>query len=152
MIGAKKVSEWKAIHIPVRNSIILYENGIWRVGNSAAFIDTALGAGISVALQSGQLLAQAITGYSHDVERLKFYTQEYQRCFGGQRRLASLFGNLIHFPWAAEMIIRLLDANYAVRRIVMNYSRPGFEVKGRLDYTKSRLSNRDVKKGVLSEV
>jgi len=152
LIGAKRVSEWKAIYIPVRNSIVLYENGIWRVGNSAAFIDTAIGVGISVALQSGQLLAQSITGYSHDVERLKFYTLEYQRCFSGQRRLASLFGNLIHYPWAAEMIIRLLDANYTMRRKVMNYSRPGFEVEGRMDYTKSQFFNMGVKKGVFSEV
>ena len=64
MTGARRVSDWKAIHIPVRNSIVLYENGIWRVGNSAAFIDTVIGAGISIALQSGQLLSQAITGFS----------------------------------------------------------------------------------------
>jgi len=38
MRDAKRVSAWKAIHIPVRNSMVLYENGIWRVGNSAAFI------------------------------------------------------------------------------------------------------------------
>lgn len=124
MIGATRVSSWKAIQIPVQDSMILYENGIWRVGNSAAFIDTVIGAGISVALQSGQILAQSMTGYSHDIQRHRAYRQEYQRHFSGQRRLAALFGNLIHYPLLADVIIRLLDTNNKLRKAAMNYSRP----------------------------
>lgn len=131
MTTAMRVSPWKAVQIPVRNSIVHYENGIWRVGNSAAFIDTVMGAGISVALQSGRLLAQTITSYSHDVERLKAYAKEYQRYFSGQRQLAALFGKFVHYPWAADKIIRVLDANTKVKRAVMNYSRPGFEMMNR---------------------
>jgi flavin-dependent dehydrogenase len=124
MIGAKRVSPWKAVQIQVRHSIVHYENGIWRVGNSSAFIDTVMGVGISVALQSGQLLAQSITTYSHDAERLKGYTYEYQKYFGEQRRLADLFGRVAHYPWVADAIIRFLDINKKFRRTAMNYSRP----------------------------
>jgi len=142
MIGAMRVSPWKAIKIPVRNSIVHYENGIWRTGNSSAFIDTIMGAGISVALQSGLLLAQSITGYSHDVERLRGYTYEYQKQFEAQRRLAHLFGSVAHYPWIANEIIRFLDINKKFRQSAMNYSRPKLIRKNKMVYTK----------GVLSEV
>jgi len=142
MITAMRVSPWKAVQIPVRNSIVHYENGIWRVGNSSAFIDTVMGAGISVALHSGQLLAQSITGYSHDGERLKGYTCEYQKHFGAQRHLADLFGLFAHYPWAADAIIRSLDFNKNLRRKAMNYSRPKFDIESSVKYAK----------GVLSEV
>ena len=140
MIGALRVSPWKAVQIPVRNSMVHYENGIWRVGNSAAFIDTATGGGISVALQSGQLLAQSITGHDHDPERLKAYTYEYQRHFSGQRRLAGLFGSIAHYPWAADKVIRFLDVNNRFRRSAMNYSRPGYVTQNKFAYAKEVLS------------
>jgi len=140
MITALRVSSWKSVQIPVRNSIVHYENGIWRVGNSSAFIDTVMGAGISVALQSGQLLAQAITGYSQDKDRLRAYTCEYQKHFGAQRCLADLFGRFAHYPLAVDMIIRFLDINKKLRRRAMNYSRPRFLTKHREGYAKEVLS------------
>ncbi len=136
MIGAMRISPWKAVQIPVRNSVIHYENGIWRAGNSSALIDTIMGAGISVALQSGQLLARSITGYGHDVERLRAYTYEYQKHFGAQRRLANLFGSFAHYPWAANMIIRFLDINKRFRRTAMIYSRPRLVTKSRTGFKK----------------
>jgi len=142
MIGATRISSWKAVQIPVRNSIIHYENGIWRVGNSSAFINTVMGAGISVALQSGQLLSQAITGFSHDGERLKAYSKEYQKHFGAQRLLDGLFGCVLHFPWMADAIIHLLNINKKFRQTAMNYSRPRLISRNRVVHTK----------GVLSEV
>jgi len=142
MFEALRVSPWKAVQIPVRNSIVHYENGIWRAGNSSAFINTVMGAGISVALQSGQLLAQAITGYSNDAQRLKSYTNAYQKHFGAQRRLADLFGGFAHYPWAADMIIGFLNINKKFRQGAMNYSRPKIIIKNKVVYTK----------GVLSEV
>jgi flavin-dependent dehydrogenase len=142
MIGAMRGSPWKAIQIPVRNSIVHYEHGIWRVGNSSAFIDTVMGAGISVALQSGQLLAQSITGYRYDEERLRAYAYEYQKNFGAQRRLAHLFGSFVHYPWAADMIVRFLDINKKFRRTAMDYSRPRIVTKNNIFSAK----------GVFSEV
>ena len=113
---------------------------MWRVGNSAAFIDTILGAGISVALQSGQLLAQAIVKYAQDEQRLKYYQQEYRCRFAGQRRLAALFGHFAHDPLIAGLIIRLLDTNNKIRKSAMNYSRPGFDSLVRLQQVKGALS------------
>ena len=140
MITAMRVSPWKSVQIPVRNSIVHYENGMWRVGNSSAFINTIMGAGISVALQSGQLLAQSIAGYSQDSDRLRAYSYEYQKHFGSQRRLADLFGRIAHYPMAVDMIIRFLDINKKLRRRAMNYSRPRFLTKHREGYAKEVLS------------
>ena len=140
MATAIRVSAWKAVQIPVRHSIVHYENGIWRVGNAAAFIDTATGGGISVALLSGQLLAQSITGFNNDRERLRDYSKVYQKCFSGQRRLAALFGEYAHYPWAANLIIHFLDLNTSFRSEAMNFSRPGRVAHSDLNYTKGALS------------
>jgi len=142
MIGAMRVSPWKAIQIPVRHSIVHYENGIWRVGNSSAFIDTVMGAGISIALQGGKLLAKVITGYSQDAERIKAYTYEYKKNFIAQRRLAGLFGQVAHHPWAVDTIIRFLDINKKFRKTAMRYSRPRLMSNNKIGYVR----------GVLNEV
>jgi len=139
MREAKRISPWKAVLIPSRKSVTLFEKGIWRAGDAAAFIDTVIGGGISVGLLSGRLLALALTEYNQDDDRLKVYTHNYQQHFSGQRRLASLVGNLVHHPWAAETIIRLLDTNYRLRKAAMSYSRPVAVIKNRIRYIKGDL-------------
>ena len=128
MVASSRITPWKAVKIPVRDSVVHYEKGIWRAGNSAAFIDTATGGGITVALQSGQILAKALASNANDEDILRVYDSEYRRHFSGQRRLAALFGSMIHYPWAADTIIRLLDLNNKMGQSVMNYSRPGFQL------------------------
>ncbi len=140
MQGAKRVSSWKAVYIPRRKTVTLFENGVWRAGDVAAFIDTATGGGISVALLSGQLLAMALTEYERDEDRLKVYTHEYLRHFSWQRRLAALFGDLVHRPWLADSIIRLLDINYRIRRAAMSYSRPMAVIKSGVEHMKDERS------------
>jgi len=152
MIGAKRVTTWKAIHIPMRDSIVLFENNIWRVGNSAAFIDTATGGGISVALQSGQILARALSEHVQDKDILRQYTEHYLQHFSKQRRVASLFGRFAHYPWAAEMIIRLLDSNNLLRQAAMGHARPGNDAKIKYEIMKDKFSGIKIKKGAFSEV
>ncbi len=128
MQGARRVTAWKAVYIPKRKPIVFYHEGLWRVGDSAAFIDTAIGGGISVALISGQLLAQSLVHHHTHSKQLEAYRHAYVKNLSGQRRLAALFGNLIHQPHLAQGIISLLNISSSIRGLALNYSRPALHL------------------------
>jgi len=122
--GIKRLTPWKAVYVPVRKAINLLDKGIWHAGDSAGFINPVTGGGMSIALISGQLLAQSIVKYDNDQERLKAYTKSYKQCFFGQRWLASLWGELAHRPWSAKAVIKLLNSHDYFKNVSMQQSHP----------------------------
>ncbi len=121
---ARRVTPWKAVCVPARKAVVLNKDGIWRVGDAAAFIDPVTGGGMSVALLSGQFLAGALLAHDDEASRLRQYARDYHTCFVWQRRVAALWGGLAHHPLSARMVIGFLNDHAHFKSMGMRYSHP----------------------------
>lgn len=104
----KRSSYWKPMMDPVTTSPLVFHepelvhNGMLQVGDSASFVDPFIGDGISLALQSGALAAQALSPYFRGECSLQQAAASY--CAAYKRRLARVFRNssrlrrMLHWP------------------------------------------------------
>ncbi|MDE2028225.1 MAG: NAD(P)/FAD-dependent oxidoreductase [Candidatus Omnitrophica bacterium] len=122
--GSERITPWKAVYVPARAGERFFENGIWYVGDAAAFINPVTGGGVSIALMSGRLLAKSLVAYPNDAERLKHYTEYYRKYFQEQRWLAGVWGGLAHHSFSSTAVIKLLNSNNFLRTGIINHSHP----------------------------
>jgi len=92
----------------------LYENALFRVGNAAGEAHPVVAEGISMALQSGWLLAQALGDVAAVSSREKLdaagrvYAQSWRRLFVSRIRAASVFAHIAMRPWCASATTAVL--------------------------------------------
>ena len=103
-------------------------SGLLTVGDAAAFIDPFTGSGMLMALESGQVAAEAITRHldrlrrddgfeSHAIESLKRdYQAEYYRRFHQRLRISGLLRRAAFVPRLAEAAILLFGTSSRLRR------------------------------------
>jgi flavin-dependent dehydrogenase len=110
--GATLDGHWLAAG-PIRPGIRpRYADGIFRVGNLAGEAHPIIAEGISMAMQSSWLLANALAeGPASAGQAAKRYSAEWRRSFAARIRAASLFASVAsrrHAPAAIMPIARLL--------------------------------------------
>jgi flavin-dependent dehydrogenase len=112
---ARREGAWLSVG-PIRPGIRLSSPlGVFRVGNAAGESHPLIGEGISMALQSAQLLAAELTQqpvYAIDAGRAALlqrdYSHAWNKLFAGRMRLASLYAHIAMRPMLAASVSRLL--------------------------------------------
>ena len=97
--------------------------GLLTVGDAAAFIDPFTGSGMLMALESGQVAAEAIARSLSQLRRgsgfeslATKYEAEYQRRFASRLRVSGLLRRAAFFPNLAEAAILLSGTSSTLRR------------------------------------
>ena len=91
---------------PLRPGVrTLAVNGIYRVGNAAGEAHPTIAEGISMAIQSGALLARCIASGPSPEER---YTRAWRAQFGGRIRTAELYARMCMNPRLSAAAVRTL--------------------------------------------
>ena len=97
--------------------------GLLTVGDAAAFIDPFTGSGMLMALESGQVAAEAIARSLSQLRRgsgfkslATNYEAEYQRRFASRLRVSGLLRRAAFFPNLAEAAILLSGTSATLRR------------------------------------
>jgi len=97
--------------------------GLLTVGDAAAFIDPFTGSGMLMALESGQVAAEAIAQNLSQLRRRNGfeslainYEAEYQRRFASRLRVSGLLRRAAFFPNLAEAAILLSGTSSTLRR------------------------------------
>ncbi|HKB67234.1 MAG TPA: FAD-dependent monooxygenase [Pyrinomonadaceae bacterium] len=97
--------------------------GLLTVGDAAAFIDPFTGSGMLMALESGQVAAEAIAQNLSQLRRgsgfeslATNYEAEYQRRFASRLRVSGLLRRAAFFPNLAEAVILLSGTSSTLRR------------------------------------
>ncbi|HNU07787.1 MAG TPA: FAD-dependent monooxygenase [Pyrinomonadaceae bacterium] len=93
---------------------------LFTVGDSAAFIDPFTGSGMLLALESAELLADAIVG-GHDIGAV--YTRTYEARFAGRLRVSGLLRGAASWPRAASGLIASLSASRSILRRIARATR-----------------------------
>ena len=101
---------------------------VLEAGDAVAFLDPFTGDGISLALRSGRLAAQAalrLLAGEGEAAVLASYGEELRRMCGRQFGLAKLLRFGAHRPWLEAPVSRLLASIPALRRAVFRVTRGG---------------------------
>ena len=103
--------------------------GLLTIGDAASFIDPFTGSGMLMALESGELVANAIVQHLPQLDELHLrtlsghYRAAYQRQFNSRLRLCSLIRRAAFAPGVADFAIRLFGASDTLRRRVARATR-----------------------------
>lgn len=123
--GAVPVGEWLAVAVnsfgrkPLNPAINLFT-----VGDSAAFIDPFTGSGMLLALESSELLAEAITENAHNPATIaEHYSRNYSRRFGSRLRIASLLRRAAFVPFLATLAITFAGASVEITNLLARFTR-----------------------------
>jgi 2-polyprenyl-6-methoxyphenol hydroxylase-like FAD-dependent oxidoreductase len=88
----------------------VYRDGRFFLGNAAGEVHALVGEGITLALQAGGLLADAIARHGLSEAAGRAYERRWRRAFTSRYRAAQLFANLIMRPGPAACAAVLLRA------------------------------------------
>jgi menaquinone-9 beta-reductase len=128
---ARARSEWLSVSLESfgRRRLVPAE-GLLTIGDAAAFIDPFSGSGMLIALESGELAAQAII---NQLERLREnasfaplarqYRMEYGKKFDSRLRICSLLRRAAFVPSLAEAAILFFGTSTRLRRRVARTTR-----------------------------
>ncbi len=128
MSSAIVAKPWLAVPIERfgRGELVPAE-GLITVGDAAAFIDPFTGSGMLLALESGKILASAITKrFKKDTcfaDVAKGYTRDYSASFDRRLRVCSMLRYAAFSPILAETTINFLKLNENIRRRVARATR-----------------------------
>jgi hypothetical protein len=106
LIGATRVGKWLSAG-PIRPGLRhCYKDGVFFVGNIAGEAHPIVAEGISMAMQSGWLLAETlITHANHNRELVgKIYAKQWRKHFVPRIRAAAMFSRLAMRPWAIRLM------------------------------------------------
>jgi flavin-dependent dehydrogenase len=98
-------------------------NGLLAIGDAASFIDPFTGSGMLMALESGELAADAITDYLDERPNLRSLTElrtayaaRHHQLFDSRLKLSSLLRRAAFVPGLAGAAITLCGASDLFRR------------------------------------
>jgi menaquinone-9 beta-reductase len=121
---ARLRSAWLSVSLEGfgRNTLTL-ANGLLTIGDAASFIDPFTGSGMLMALESGEVVANAIMSQlgsateAQTVELIaKEYEREYSRRFDSRLRVSGLLRRAAFVPHLAEAAILVFGASVRLRR------------------------------------
>jgi flavin-dependent dehydrogenase len=98
-------------------------NGLLTIGDAASFIDPFTGSGMLMALESGQVVAEAIgsrLGSANQAQAIELlareYEREYSRRFDSRLRVSGLLRRAAFVPYLAEAAVLIFGASARLRR------------------------------------
>lgn len=112
---AKRQGNWLAAG-PIKPGIRRhYHNGVFFVGNSAGEAHPVVAEGISMAMQSGWLLAQILTGHRGKINKSlgiagDMYAKRWKQHFTPRIHAAALFAHLAMRPWSHHVILPIIKS------------------------------------------
>ena len=108
--GATKESEWRSAG-PIRPGIrTTHRDGVFFVGNAAGEAHPVVAEGISMAMQSGFALAQALTSTADLIEARRAYAAQWRRLFARRIHAAAVIAHWAMRPAAVALTLPLLSA------------------------------------------
>ena len=121
---ARANANWLAVSLEgFGRSSVAPVNGLLAIGDAASFIDPFTGSGMLMALESGELAAQAIAEFlnqspgSSSLDQLRTaYTDRYRRTFNSRLTVSSLLRKAAFVPGLAESAIAFFGASEHLRR------------------------------------
>ena len=121
---ARLQSSWMAVSLEGFGRYpVAPAGGLLAVGDAASFIDPFTGSGMLMALESGELAANAImeflrrnTAGSSFGQLSEQYSEAYNRRFDSRLRLCALMRKAAFVPGAAEIAVRFFRASNYLRR------------------------------------
>jgi flavin-dependent dehydrogenase len=137
LANAQRYTEWLSVSLErFGRHELVPARGLLTIGDAAAFIDPFTGSGMLMALESGEVAAQAITSH---LERLRKgasfepltreYRQRYARRFNSRLRICGLLRRVAFVPSLAEVAIRCFGASTHLRHKVACATRPSLELE-----------------------
>ncbi len=108
--SAARVGPWLASGPLAPGIRQVYRDGRFFLGNAAGEVHALVGEGITLALQAGGLLADALASHGLTPAAGRAYEQRWRRAFTSRYRAAQLFANLIMRPGPAACAATLLRA------------------------------------------
>jgi len=131
--GASTCSEWLSVSLETfGRRTLVPANGMLTVGDAAAFIDPFTGSGMLMALESGEVAAQAIVpeiGRLRDGESFESiarqYRTQYASRFDSRMHVSGLLRRAAFVPRLAEAAIIFFSANKRLRRKLARATRKG---------------------------
>lgn len=131
-------SEWLGISLEDcgRRSLVPAQ-GLLTIGDAASFIDPFTGSGMLMALESGEVVAEAIAthreklGLENSFEELaRDYRARYRKRFDSRLRVSAFLRRAAYIPRLAEAAILCFGASARLRRRVARATRPSRDRKG----------------------
>ena len=121
------VHDWLAVSVDGfgRKDLNPAEN-LFAVGDAGAFIDPFTGSGMLMALESAEILAQAIAESSTAKQIAETYKLEHARKFRKRLFICSILRRAAFTPLFAELFISTLSVGRFPRKILARATRPGF--------------------------
>ncbi len=117
---ARRVGEWLAAPLPRYGVRREWAEGVVPVGNAAAAIEPIGGEGMGLAMASGELGARFILGQKGlcppTTELAELY-HRYERLWRVRRAACRLAGMVVARPWAANLVLPLLNVVPGTRRV-----------------------------------
>lgn len=130
--GARSSAGWLAVALEgfgLRS--LVPATGLLSIGDAASFIDPFTGSGMLMALESGELAAQAIARHLPALreeagsfkEAAADYKELYRKTFGARLRVCALMRRAAFVPRFAEALIFALGASVPARRYLARSTR-----------------------------
>jgi menaquinone-9 beta-reductase len=122
---AVAVEPWLAVPIErYGRSELVPMPGLLTVGDAAAFIDPFTGSGILMALESGKILAKAISENASSFDGLSAaYRAAYAAAFDRRLRTSAILRRAAFVPFAAELTVAVLALSSRFRRRIVRATR-----------------------------
>ncbi|HYJ90367.1 MAG TPA: hypothetical protein VEV84_03595, partial [Pyrinomonadaceae bacterium] len=90
--------------------------GLYTVGDSAAFIDPFTGSGMLMAVESAKLFSQCVADVGLDNSKLKeLYAARYHERFRRRLWVSSLLRRVVYNPSLGSVAVRLLSLSERLR-------------------------------------
>lgn len=132
---AHRCTEWLSVSIErFGRQKLVPADGLLAIGDAAAFIDPFTGSGILMALESGEVAAQAILDSLEKIGNgasfaalARDYRQRYLKRFNSRLRACSLLRRVAFVPWLAEAAIVCFGASTRLRHRIASATRPSYE-------------------------
>jgi flavin-dependent dehydrogenase len=121
------IHDWLAVSVDGFGRKDLNPTGnLFAVGDAGAFIDPFTGSGMLMALESAEILAQAISQCSTAKQIAERYKREHARKFQKRLFICSILRRAAFTPLFAELFISVLNSGVFPRKILARATRPDF--------------------------
>jgi flavin-dependent dehydrogenase len=132
LAGARAPAGWLAVALEGFGlRALVPARGLLSIGDAASFIDPFTGSGMLMALESGELAAQALARHLPALrdsdesldEAAAAYSRLYQKTFGARLRVCAWMRRAAFVPRLAETLIFALGASVPARRYLARSTR-----------------------------
>jgi flavin-dependent dehydrogenase len=123
--SASRIEEWHAVSVPRFGEYgTPHKTGLVTVGDSTAFVDPFTGSGMLMAIESARLLADIISRYGMDRERINtLYPDAYRKLFSSRLKTSGIIRAVAYEPLFSTAAVRLLSCSERLRILLTRRTR-----------------------------